>query len=56
MAKILPSRYKYPFFFLGLFVMELSGLFFKFLNLALGGVEVMIVVGFLLFAFSILAT
>ena len=56
MARILPSRFRYPLFFLGLFIMELSGFLFKFLNLALSGVEVMIVAGFLIFAFSILST
>jgi hypothetical protein len=36
--------------------MELSGLLLKFANLAIGGVEVMIIAGFLVFVFSIVST
>ncbi|MEM0155042.1 MAG: hypothetical protein QW597_00330 [Thermoplasmataceae archaeon] len=56
MIKILPSRFRYPLFFLGLLIMELSGLLLKFANLAFSGVEVMIAAGFLVFVFSIVAT
>ncbi|MGC8561657.1 MAG: hypothetical protein ACP5UZ_00180 [Thermoplasmata archaeon] len=56
MLKILPSRYRYPLFFLGILLMEIAGVLYKVTDLGEGGTEVLIIVGFLTFAFSILAT
>ncbi len=56
MMKILPSRYRYPLFFLGIFIMEIAGVLYKFIDLGKMDAVGIVVVGFLLFAFSILAT
>jgi hypothetical protein len=56
MLKILPSRYRYPLFFLGILLMEMAGVLYKAINLGTPGTEGLIIAGFLIFAFSILAT
>lgn len=56
MKKLLASRFRYPLFFLGLLVMETSGLLFKFAHLSEDGVVGMVVVGFAFFIFSIVLT
>lgn len=56
MLKILASRYRYPLFFLGILIMEVAGLLYKLVNLGTGGTEGLVIVGFITFAFSILAT
>jgi hypothetical protein len=56
MLKILPSRYRYPLFFLGILLMELAGLLYKFIDLSKPGMEGLVIAGFVLFASSILVT
>lgn len=56
MLKVLPSRYRYPLFFFGILLVELAGLLYKFVDLGKTGTEGMVIAGFILFAFSILAT
>ena len=56
MMKILPTRYRYPLFFLGILMMEIAGVLFKVTDIGKTGIEGIVVVGFLVFAFSIIAT
>jgi hypothetical protein len=56
MLKILPARYRYPLFFFGILLMELAGLLYKFIDLSKPGTEGLVIVGFVMFASSILAT
>lgn len=56
MLKILPSRYRYPLFFLGILIMEIAGVLYKLVHLSNAGAEALVIPGFLIFAFSILAT
>ncbi len=56
MMKILPSRFRYPLFFLGIIIMEIAGVLYKVIDLGKIDAVGMVVIGFLFFAFSILAT
>ncbi|MCW6159018.1 MAG: hypothetical protein LVQ63_06030 [Thermoplasmatales archaeon] len=56
MLKILPSRYRYPLFFLGIFIIEIAGVLFKVTDITKTGIVGMVAAGFVIFAFSILAT
>jgi|GEM_PF-1651528 hypothetical protein len=56
MLKILPSRYRYPLFFVGILLMEIAGVLFKLVSLSEEGIEAIVIIGFLVFAFSIIAT
>jgi hypothetical protein len=56
MLKILPSRYRYPLFFLGIFLIEIAGVLYKVIDLGMTPVIGMVIVGFILFASSILIT
>ncbi|MDA8055814.1 MAG: hypothetical protein M0Z77_09260 [Thermoplasmatales archaeon] len=56
MSKILPSRFRYPLFFLGILLMETAGVLYKLIDLGKTSAETMVIIGFLVFAFSILAT
>ncbi|MCL4412690.1 MAG: hypothetical protein M1526_04980 [Candidatus Thermoplasmatota archaeon] len=56
MPHLLPSRFKYPLFFLGLLIMEMAGLLFKFEHIPGDEVEGLVISGFLIFLFSIAAT
>ena len=53
MRKIMKPRYRYPLFFLGLFLIEIAGLSYKFLSLQVQSVEAFVIVGFVIFLFSI---
>ncbi len=55
MKRLIPSRFRFGMFILGLFIMELAGLLFKFYSIDLGYVEIMVGVGALIFAASIIA-
>jgi hypothetical protein len=52
---VLKSRYRYPLFALGLFLIELGGLLLYFLKIPMYGVEIFAIVGFLVFLSSFLA-
>ena len=54
MKHIMKAGYRYPFFFLGLFIIELGGLAYKFLSFTIQDVEIFAVVGFLIFLFSLI--
>jgi hypothetical protein len=53
MRKILDSKYRYPLFFLGIFIMELGGLFYKFVTQNVTDVEYFVIPGFLIFLISL---
>ncbi|MCL4376321.1 hypothetical protein M1558_02430 [Candidatus Parvarchaeota archaeon] len=48
-----PDRYRYPLFFLGLLLMIASAFLYKFNILTLEAEEIIIVIGAVLFVFSI---
>ncbi|MDE1822699.1 MAG: hypothetical protein KGI00_03560 [Candidatus Micrarchaeota archaeon] len=54
MAKILPARLRYPLFFSGLLMMEISGFLLKYAHLSAGYSEITVTLGFLLFVASVL--
>ncbi len=54
MMKILPSRYRYPLFFFGILLMEMAGVLYKLTDLGKTGTEGIVIVGFIIFASSIL--
>lgn len=56
MFKILPSRYRYPLFFLGILLMEITGVLYKTIDIGKSTAEGMVITGFIVFAFSILST
>jgi hypothetical protein len=56
MLKILPSRYRYPLFFLGILLMEIAGVLYRVIDLGKTSTVGMVLAGFILFAASILVT
>lgn len=48
-----PDRYKYPIFFVGMLVMIIAAFLYKFLLLPLELEEIAVVIGAILFVFSI---
>ncbi len=56
MLKILQTRYRYPLFFLGILIMEMAGVLYKLVHISTLDAEIMVIPGFIIFAFSILAT
>ncbi len=56
MLKILPGRFRYPLFFLGILLMEIAGILYKAVDLGEARTAGIVVAGFLLFAASILVT
>ncbi|WP_393971774.1 hypothetical protein OXIME_000357 [Oxyplasma meridianum] len=55
MKHVLKSRYRYPLFALGLFLIELGGLLLYFLKIPMYGVEIFAIIGFIIFLSSFLA-
>ncbi len=53
MRKILPSRYRYPMFFLGFVIISAAGLLSKYAGLKLEPTAILVAIGFLIFLFSI---
>jgi uncharacterized membrane protein YjjP (DUF1212 family) len=54
MRKILPSRYRYPIFFLAFMVIGAAGLLSKYAGLKLEYTSILVAIGFLMFLFSII--
>ncbi|MHB8360713.1 MAG: hypothetical protein ACYDAO_00840 [Thermoplasmataceae archaeon] len=54
MKHIMKASYRYPLFFLGLFIIELGGLGYRFLSLTIPNVEAMAAVGFIIFLSSLI--
>ncbi|MEM0154437.1 MAG: hypothetical protein QW814_01220 [Methanothrix sp.] len=53
MKKILPSKYRYPIFFLAFMVIGAAGLLSKYAGLKLEYTALIVAIGFLMFLFSI---
>ena len=54
MKHIFKSRYRYPLFVLGIFLIELGGLVFHFLKASVVGAEILAIIGFFVFLSSFL--
>ncbi|MGP6220169.1 hypothetical protein [Caldiplasma sukawensis] len=53
MAKIMKSAYRYPFFFLGLLLIEIGGLYYKFVSADVMNTAYFVIVGFVIFLLSL---
>jgi hypothetical protein len=54
MIKILKSRWRYPLFFLGILIIEIGGLYYKFISANVTNTAYFAVVGCILFVLSII--
>ncbi|MHB1492275.1 MAG: hypothetical protein ACYCSG_04865 [Thermoplasmataceae archaeon] len=54
MKHVMKPGYRYPLFFLGLFIIELGGLAYRFMSFSIQDVEIFAVVGFLIFLSSLI--
>ncbi len=55
MHKFMKSAWRYPLFFLGLFLIEMGGLYYKFIQGAtITGTVYFVIVGFIIFLISVL--
>ncbi|MHB1440700.1 MAG: hypothetical protein ACYCSO_06560 [Cuniculiplasma sp.] len=54
MGKYMKSVWRYPLFFLGLFIIELGGLYYKFIASNITNTEYFVVVGFIIFLVSLI--
>ncbi len=50
----LKSRYRYPIFFAGFFIMEIAGFLFRYMKVSLHATEALVALGFALFLASLL--
>ena len=53
MKRLMPSKYRYPLFFLGIMIIDVSGFLYKYLHATLLQTEISVVIGFFLFLASI---
>ena len=48
------SKYRYPLFFLGIFLVELGGLYYKFVSANVTDTEYFVIPGFVIFLISLI--
>ncbi len=54
MKKYMKSSWRYPLFFLGLFLIELGGLYYKFISANVTNTEYFVITGFVVFLLSLI--
>ncbi len=54
MKNYMKSKYRYPLFFLGIFLVELGGLFYKFVTASVTDAEYFVIPGFIIFLISLI--
>ncbi len=53
MRGLMPSKYRYPLFFLGIMLIDASGFLYKYLHTTLLQTEILVAIGFFMFLISI---
>ena len=51
--RILPTRYRYPLFFIGILMMSSAGFIYRYARIGTGATAAMVAAGFLLFVLSL---
>ncbi|SIM44361.1 succinate dehydrogenase/fumarate reductase subunit D [Cuniculiplasma divulgatum] len=54
MGKYMKSAWRYPLFFLGLFLIEIGGVYYKFIAQNLTNTEYFVIAGFVIFLISLI--
>ena len=54
MGKYMKSAWRYPLFFMGLFLIEIGGIYYKFIAQNLSNTEYFVIAGFVIFLISLI--